>query len=740
MRARSWNTLALVLLLFLEFWLFSGSFNKFFNHDSLFYVLYSPRSWEGLADVFSAPDEARNYRPLSLALMGLVVPFFGTNPYPYHWIPIVLHGANTLLLYAVARRLLPNSFAALLATAFWGLHSVASWINYDATCVSDLLACLFLLGSLALALRGRARAQRGPIWISVGLFVCALLTKESAVAFPLAVLLSLSLASISERQTWAAFRRELRAAAPLTFVYAAISLGFAALLFYFLASSQLYAQGAHQPYDIDALSNWQGKLKYFGWALNLPELQMLELPGRGPRVAFGLICSLWLLLGLHCLLRKARVAPAVWSGLLWLAAMNLPAFLLANRVAKWYLYFPLVGLALSFGLLTAELRSWAPRARAAALNATVLAVALIPVVAASKVQADSYLRASDAVYVSDLYETWISDFRARHPSAPARVMLFFLPPFEKDVATVLSRPPVNQGELYELFYPGTEFDARFSYKGDRLPADFARRSDVFVLYHLDGRLHDVTQYYKAGGNRLHAHVLPTLERRVPPLLEKEPAGGRGVLDRHVSFAVADSGAALPQDYFRRPEIWILQYVNGHFTDVTQYYKGRRMDSARRLIADVDKLDVVMDPGEFYPDYSRFQTPNGAPVFFSTPLKDIVTQIGGAAVSAQVGVVPANAVLRFDLSWMYDTGDGGWAELHVRSGGEETSLFRKYMHPNPKGKGFRWEEHRLDLQPFTGRQADIILKCYNEPGNNTVSDWLNWRDLSIETAQRPSPNP
>jgi hypothetical protein len=86
--------------------------------------------------------------------------------------------------------------------------------------------------------------------------------------------------------------------------------------------------------------------------------------------------------------------------------------------------------------------------------------------------------------------------------------------------------------------------------------------------------------------------------------------------------------------------------------------------------------------------------------------------------------------------MHDAGDGAWAEVHLWDGRMNYLLFRKYMNPNPPGKGFSWKEVRLDLRAFANRKADLILKCYNDTGNNTVSDWLNWRDLALFTTTTP----
>ena len=227
------------------------------------------------------------------------------------------------------------------------------------------------------------------------------------------------------------------------------------------------------------------------------------------------------------------------------------------------------------------------------------------------------------------------------------------------------------------------------------------------------------------------YVLPTTEGKIPPLLEKEPVGGRKLYESYVQMLVADQGARLPEDYFERSDYWILQYLNGHFYDVTDYYRGRKRDSARRVIRDIETVRASVNREEYYTNYERFSTPNGGPVFFSTPDKEIFTQIGGSTAILPPQLIPPRSSLRFDISWMYDSGDGGWAQLQVRAAGKESTLYREYMEPNSRGKGLRWKEVRLDLRPFENQEVEIILKCYNDPGKNTISDWLNWRDIVLE---------
>jgi hypothetical protein len=730
---KRWEKAALLLLLLAELWIFSGSFDKFYNLDSLFYQIHVPRSWQQLTACFMSPDAGRQYRPATLAFMAAVTPFLGVNPRPYHWIPLVFHLLNTLLLYQLARRLFSGSLGILFATAFWGLHSVVAWITYDATCISDFLLAFLALGSMILAIDGVRMRSTFRLTGSLICFLAALLTKEAALTLPLGLLICLTLADRQNSDEPGAGRiaPSIIKSIPWTALFLAVAVLHASLLLHWFRQGLLYTQGAGAAYDIGARGNLVGKTSYLYWALNLPDALALPNAARNHMLALGSMLLLLLILASAFIRPAVRSSPVVWGSLTWFVGMNVPALLLSSRTAKWYLYVPLLGLALCLGFLVESIRPRFAGWKEQVASLMILIAAIAPVLLSSRLQARSYLVSSDAAYQSGILQSAIEDFQRLHPILPANITLFMLPDFDPGVAAVLSASLIDKGQLYELFYPGTRVQTLFAHKGDQLPADYRSRADVRIVQHLDGRFYDVTDYFRETG-RMTLFVLPTIERKPPPLLKKNPVGGRLLYTQYVEVALADEGGKLPQDYFTRSDLWILQYLEGHFCDVTDYYKGRRRGPARRILSSLEQVQSRVDRREYYPDYSRFATPTGTPVFFPTTEKEILTQIGGSEAVIPLGIIPPGAQLRFDISWMYDHGDGGWAELRMRAGENETVLLRRYMRPNPPGKGLTWEAVSLELKAFQGQIGELILRCYNNPGANTVADWLNWRDLAIET--------
>lgn len=726
---------ALLLILALEFWIFSGAHEKFFNHDSLFYVINHPRSWQEFARQLAAPDVSQQYRPLTLGAMGLVAPFFGNDPRPYHWIPLAFHLANTCLLFLLARRLLPTALGALAAAAFWGLHSAAAWVTYDVGYFPDFLMSFFALSALISAVDGYRLRSKPRYALALLLYVAALLCKEAMVALPLALWVCLILADWKDAPRAFSLRaliRTSRKAMPLIAMFTAAALLHAFRLALWLRSGALYAQGPSQAYDIGPLANITGKLHYLYWALNLPDALSIPRAGRyraGALLLMGLLFFLWLA---DIFRRRGKLAAIETAGMLWFAGLLAPALLLSSRTAKWYLYVPVMGLALALGVLAGNLQAALSGLRRAVSYPAIFALFLAPVAFSTHAQTRSFLASSDPAYQSAVLADFLRDFRRENPELPPEVTLFFLPSFNADVLQLLAAEPIGRGQLFELYYAASRVRAAFAHKGDRLPADYRDRPDLRMLYYLDGRLYDVTQAFRQRG-RLSLYFLATLESQTPPLLEKEPIGGRRLHADYVSMQFADRGDPLPEDYYSRSDLMILQYLMGHFCDVSAYYKGRRRDlQARRVIEDLAAVRVEVSREEFYPSYERFATPTGAPLFYATPDRDIVTQIGGSTAAIPVAKIPERARLVFDISWMHDRGDGAWAEVAVRHEGREESIFRKYMSPNPPGKGLSWEEVVLDLSPYGGRAIELVLSCRNSPGNTTIADWLNWRDLQIGT--------
>ncbi|MCC6348871.1 MAG: hypothetical protein IT347_04660 [Candidatus Eisenbacteria bacterium] len=133
--------------------------------------------WEALT---SADPLGNYFRPVGRQVFfALVGGLGGEQPWVYRLVNLGLFLAATVLLFRIARRLLGGR-AALVAAAFFGLHYAAAvpllWISGS----QDILASFFGLLCIETALGGHRTA-------SAAALALALLSKESAVAAPVAV-------------------------------------------------------------------------------------------------------------------------------------------------------------------------------------------------------------------------------------------------------------------------------------------------------------------------------------------------------------------------------------------------------------------------------------------------------------------------------------------------------------------------------------------------------------------------
>ena len=146
------------------------------------------------------------YHPLTLATLGLTFRIAEFNPWPHHAINLLLHLANTTLVYRLTRRLLPsvpgaggprrssdlpNFLAPLLTAAIFALHPIhveaVAWV----TSRKDVLYAFFYLLALLSYLSQSPTVPQsyGPkVLRSYFFFLLAVLSKGMAVSFPLALI------------------------------------------------------------------------------------------------------------------------------------------------------------------------------------------------------------------------------------------------------------------------------------------------------------------------------------------------------------------------------------------------------------------------------------------------------------------------------------------------------------------------------------------------------------------------
>jgi hypothetical protein len=139
--------------------------------------------WGAVTDYFQ--QKPGMFRPLTkAAYFGAMHGLFGLNSLPFHVVSIVVHLANTVLVFVLMTRLLVSRPAALVAATLFGLSvaffHVIAWIS----CIQQLLGQLFMLSALVWGMDyALGRSARGR-WYSLGAYVLALMSVEQTFGVP----------------------------------------------------------------------------------------------------------------------------------------------------------------------------------------------------------------------------------------------------------------------------------------------------------------------------------------------------------------------------------------------------------------------------------------------------------------------------------------------------------------------------------------------------------------------------
>ncbi len=307
-------------------------------------------------------------RPLRTLSLNLDFSLFGLDPRPYHLANIVYHGVNTTLVFQVARRFLGGVRPAFIVALLFAVHPIQTEAVTYISGRKDLLATLFYLLAFLGFLRYCARAQRGPLALTVLAFFLALLSKESAMTFPAACLLYeviYGMPAPDDRSpvgfARGAWQRVLAALSRHRLVYLA--------LFGMAAASSAYALVIVK--ESEQRAYWGGSLGlsmltmaraflYYLKLLNLPTTLLPDYSfdtfpvSRSYADPWALLAVAGLMGILCALLWAWRFAPAVTFGGLWWFLTLLPvAQIIPHHImmAERFLYLPSVGAVLAAGAL-----------------------------------------------------------------------------------------------------------------------------------------------------------------------------------------------------------------------------------------------------------------------------------------------------------------------------------------------------------------------------------------------------
>lgn len=513
----------LLLILILEAVLFAPCFRVFYCGDSIYWFSRVLQDWSDIRDKFSAVDGLGQYRPVTFLFYSFVVhPLAGLNLYRQHAFPFLFHALNTLLVFAVGRRLFRADWRALLVAFFFGVSTTGAYITYDNTFLPDCLYAFFFLLALLLHCRAMERRSLLQYTLSIIAFIFALFSKESGITFPAAAFLLLLLLkdeSGKRLPVWKVIASCLS--------YAVLASGYF-VWHLILKGGHLYPAGAGQPHQlVVSFATLWAKVPYLLGALGLP---IPLTPGatiwsRIPAYWFLMPILLWMLV---CTLRGFWLRNTLYvTAIVWIAATASPALFIVENTWEQNLYVPLLGLAWIFSQSMAEGKQLLERIFSGSRLAWWMLISVVFVLLwvtglnAALVRRTSWMAAG-----SQVTKNCLEDLQRMYPRIPSNSLIYIENNREENIAWHF-----DSGRLAATFYQDPSIRMRFS--DDGLPHPSRAMLDsgkVFVLRYLDGHLYDMTQ-------RVASPVFPVQPRGVvflPSRIKKgesvtiEVQGGEGM--------------------------------------------------------------------------------------------------------------------------------------------------------------------------------------------------------------------
>jgi hypothetical protein len=417
-----------------------------------------------------------------------LVTVFGLRPLPYHLLTMALHLANALLVYVIGLRILRSPWPALFAGVLFGASSIAFTPLHWTSCIVELLVTTFSLSAFALYLSGRDRGSNGRLALGALLGLMALLSKESAILFPLVLLV----AHLRLEPT----RAPLRQLVPQAAATALYAIGFVATLrFVHYIASEAYAR-SFAPVFLAA-----NFTTYLDWIVALndpirdafataePSAWVVGIP-----VALALAAVLW------TQRREPRHPEEV--GAAWFLAFLAPVVPLEHHTYLYYLYLPWAGLCWTLAGAAARAargRAWVAWA-IAALLAGFVAIETGNVRARETAKLGTFAR-DKAVREGFILKNAVTDLKSAELKPGDRIAFVNPAPIrhyamaDTTDATRASYVPLEgalrNGETIRLFFPGVGYAGL----GKTIPTEW-EDAEVF-LYQDEGTLRHLGRGSKA---------------------------------------------------------------------------------------------------------------------------------------------------------------------------------------------------------------------------------------------------
>jgi tetratricopeptide (TPR) repeat protein len=174
----------------------------FSSLDDPEYVTENPHvqgglNWAGVKWAFCNTEQAAYWAPLMWLSHLLACQLFGLNAWGHHLINVLLHAANTALVFLVFRRMTGAAWRSLILAALFGLHPLrvesVAWVTERKDVLSTLFWMLTLWAYVKYVEAAEVRNSKSSLWYGAALamFVLGLMSKAAMLVTVPCVLLLL---------------------------------------------------------------------------------------------------------------------------------------------------------------------------------------------------------------------------------------------------------------------------------------------------------------------------------------------------------------------------------------------------------------------------------------------------------------------------------------------------------------------------------------------------------------------
>ncbi len=197
--------LVLAVGTFAVYWPVLG--HTFLNYDDPDYILDNPHvksglTWPGIVWAFQPNAYAANWHPLTWISHMADCQFFGTQPAGHHFVNVLFHTVNTLLLFILLKNLTNAIWRSAFVAALFAWHPVhvesVAWATERKDVISAFFWMLALIAYAKFAASDKTRAApvsifrffgSGFYWLALVSFACGLMSKPMVVTLPFVLLL-----------------------------------------------------------------------------------------------------------------------------------------------------------------------------------------------------------------------------------------------------------------------------------------------------------------------------------------------------------------------------------------------------------------------------------------------------------------------------------------------------------------------------------------------------------------------